>query len=351
MRTLIFRRMIPAVLVVTGLAGCGDARRKAIADYFAANPPPNLAVASVDPAYAIVTIDATHARAGAPVTFRVMRDTVEMVDGFQTTIGAPLAARMDGVMKWAAAELPKDDAARKAIVELWSQARRPLALKRWVVRAGDEVTAQPALALEKPGRAWVVRETSPPPRVGGILDDWPEVPVQGSEEARAVFGERASAALKLDAMRREWIDSGEQRAARSLEALRARLRTGNTFSGVVRDRAGGAPVGGEVRLVISRGLDRGDSVIGVIKDWRREQSSVRYEGGLRRRPEGEFVWAASRTAVIALAAGAEAFFEADGGGDLVFEATASGLASEAAASGGTRMEFDAKGRVDLIPEP
>ncbi len=330
-------------MVAVLLGGCTDARRQQIPEYLAANPPQFFEFVSAGTAYEITSIDPGKATAEVPVVLRTTVAGIEPLDGFVATAeGAVLAERLDGVLAWAAADVPDDDPLRETIQDLWTQTRREFPLKRLITRPGTEVEAVATLEMIKEEAGWRITSANYDAVLGGVPDVQPAVPVEASPEARATFDEIGIVATNFENLRRDWLAARDRRAEQSLRAMRERLRTGNLYRGSAGELAPGG-----LRLVISRGVDRGDSVIGVFKDSRRDQSSVRYEGRLRQTKAGDYVWDAMRIDTIAIADGADEFFRSVGG-----EATVTLEASEKGLSAVTpTIALEFTGRFDVIPEP
>lgn len=321
-----------AVAICFALVGCSDRRGEAVRTFVAGNPPDYAELAEITGEFPLEAIGDGRFRTNVPVRYRVTDELVSIFDGFGTPEGVPIAGRLDEVRTWAATRLPEGDALRTAIERAWQQARYGFLLKRIETAKGSVRSALVSLELRPTVDGnWLIERTGNTLELTGVPDGPVGIPVEGSEEAAQLLAEVAVTAGGLETMRADWEEEFERRAAAALAALNERLATGMVFAG--------SAAGEDVELVISRGADRGEDVIAVLRTTGTPQAATRFEGRAGRYDDGSAWWRGRRTDVISSGEG-----ELDGRAELILRGEGEGLI-------GPKISLPNAEQVDLIPEP
>lgn len=309
-----------------------------------ANPPVGLAI--VAPPERIAVLDApSGATATATVHYRLTRPTVEIRDISVLPRAMDISRRMAAVRGWAIGALPADDSVRQQIVTAAAAAQTRYPIKRIVLPAGSTVDALAELTLSKGPSGWQVTDGKITPNIQGSLVDNPAAPLEDSAETAARLGALESKALELEHLKDDYLVRQKRLAEKSLADLRARIRTGSVFEGVLADQT-------PVRLVVERGLESDKPASVVLTVQRGELSSARYTGSLAQVPSGQYVWQASLVVPLSgQAAGSPP--TPDTNSTLSLSPSSEGLSGtiRMGATPPTRLELRHAGVADLIPDP
>lgn len=341
MNTNLLRHSAFVVLLVA-LAGCGDRRADSVRAFIAANPPPHTEFLGVTDDFQLEAVGDGRFQTIVPVEYRITTDFVTVFDGFGTPEAEPIVARLDAIRTWAEETLPQGDALRTSIERSWQQTRYGFLLKRVEVTADTQVNALVSLELQPTtDGGWLINETSNSLQIAGVAGAPPGIPTFGSAEATQALADAAVTAGGLETLRADWLEEFERRALAAQAELSTRLLTGLIYPGT----ASGQPV----EFVVSRGSDRSDDIVAVLRTTSAQQSSARFIGRIERLPDGSAAWAGTRSDLIS--PGAVRFFRPeDDAADLLLRAAdAEGLLG-GSADGAVRVELSAGRSIDLIPE-
>lgn len=229
------------------------------------------------------------------VSYKTILATVRELDAMTLPEGVDLRRRVSNLRGWALTTVPEGDPTRDAILESARQALREFRIKRVIVPAGTSVDGVLELELGIDGAGWSIRQLRNTAYVSGEPDQQPELPFENSPEMQARFAELELLADEMKRMRDEFLQRREKTAAESRAALTKSLVTGRTFEGIAR-RPDGSNV--SVRIVITRGLEMGEVVIGTVATDTESQRSAQFTGKLRQQPDGEFFWEGARSLAL-----------------------------------------------------
>jgi hypothetical protein len=329
-------RVAACLLAIASLAltGCRDTRRDAARSYLQSHPPENFEIVSV-PEEISVSGGGDSSRANATVRYRSTHMTVAVRDAFTQPRGKAIDQRLAAVRGWALASLPAGDPSREAI--LAGAKHPPLLVKEIVTPAGTEIEGQVELTLQKHDKAWQVGELTNSAAVPGEADPGERVPAADSETVSSQLAALEATATRLEKLRADYLAQRERAAAKSLAALRGRLRTGRTFTGALPD-------GSPIRLVVVRGLDAGEPAVAVLSREGLEPFTLRFTGKLAQEPSGEYRWRAASTLLLAGTPPPPDLSLTLSAADLDLVARLEGLDPR-------ELRLRSSGQADLIPDP
>ena len=331
------------------LSACHDTRRSAVVEFVTANPPVNFELVAIDDNFHFVRESDDVVTTVVSARYRLTTPTFTFHDGLSNPEGRKIRARASAVRQWALANLPPDHAVRKAITE--ESPPVELQVKRVEEPAGTEEEAMVTLRLRREGEAWKIEEVENTASYRGTPEAADGVLIENSELHASALRQLAEIVGGLEGLKENYLAERRRAAERSLEILRARLKTGRTFEGELKQPD--APPQA-IRLIISRGLDQDQTVSGVFTDRNSPQSSARFVGQLVQLPSGEYAWSAVLGETLSAPEGTRFFTSKPRRPSIRLSGVTDGLSGEvregADAPPGT-LELKDAGEVDLIPEP
>ncbi|MGC1479216.1 MAG: hypothetical protein WA771_01830 [Chthoniobacterales bacterium] len=342
MRATLLRALASAALVVI-LTGCGDQRGDSVREFVAEHAPPDTEFLGVTGNFQLEALGDHRFRTDVPVEYRTTADFVTVYDGFGTPGGEPVATRLDAIRAWATETLPAGDALRTSIERTWQQARYGFLLKRTELAADTKVDALVSLDLEPTADGgWLINQTATSFQIDGVAGGPPGIPEGNSAEAGQALANATATADKLEKLRADWEVEFERRAEAALARLNEQLTTGRIYAGT----ASGLPV----EFVLSRGSDRSDDIVGVLRTVETRQSAARFVGRAERQPDGSAAWTGERQDLIS--PGSIRFFRPDdAASSLVLRSAESEGLEGGSADDAVGVKLPASRTVDLIPEP
>lgn len=276
------------------LGACSDNRRDAVREHIEATTPTNMRLVEIDATYRFEQVGA-RSQTQVLVKYETVLPTVRQVDAMTLPEWNALRRRVSELRGWALTTVPAEDPARAAILDAAAEAVQGFKFKRTITPAGTRVEAVVTLDLAVEGTGWRVVTAENTARISGEPDQWPDLPLENSPEMEAQFSELSLLAEEMERMQERFIAQREKIATETRAAMTRALITGNTFDGA----AVGADNGKiPVRLVISRGLDLGETVIGTLATDTEPRRSAQFTGQLRQRGSGEFSLEAMRSRVL-----------------------------------------------------